>query len=189
VYVLSWNRGPHRGRPEPHTGRSEPIPGARSAHVEVLDQTWRPGPYIYRGLAPSHGGSDTWRHWTRPCGGVRCCCWPRVVARGWGESWPGPTYSSFTTQLKIAACVLRLYTVVRGTLVSRYRHTLCPLMYGGDRNKYHRCTWTKGTREQTRSSPRPTPSLPRGQSIKASTRTNVPLNMARVPTLDQPLLH
>jgi hypothetical protein len=64
---------------------------------------------------------DTWRHRTRPCGGVRCCCWPRVFARGWGESWPGPTYSSFTTRLKIAAWVLRLYTVVRGTLVSGYR--------------------------------------------------------------------
>jgi hypothetical protein len=25
---------------------------------------------------------DTWRPRTRPCGGVRCCCWPRVVARG-----------------------------------------------------------------------------------------------------------
>jgi hypothetical protein len=64
---------------------------------------------------------DTWRPRTRPCGGVRRCCWPRVVARGWGESWPGPTYNSFTTRLEIAAWVLRLYTVVRGTLVSGYR--------------------------------------------------------------------
>jgi hypothetical protein len=64
---------------------------------------------------------DTWWQRTCPCGGVRCCCWPRVVARGWGESWPSPTYSSFTTRLKIAAWVLRLYTVVRGTLVSGYR--------------------------------------------------------------------
>jgi hypothetical protein len=31
--------GPHFGRPRPHTG-------VRFAHVEVLDQTWRPGPYI-----------------------------------------------------------------------------------------------------------------------------------------------
>jgi hypothetical protein len=45
----------------------------------------------------------------------------RVVARGWGESWPGPTYSSFTTRLKIATWVLRLHTAVRGTLVSGYR--------------------------------------------------------------------
>jgi hypothetical protein len=59
---------------------------------------------------------------TRPCGGVKRYCWPRVVTRGWGESWPGPTYSSFTTRLKIVAWVLRLYTVVRGTLVSGYRH-------------------------------------------------------------------
>jgi hypothetical protein len=34
-----------------------------------------------------------------------------------GESWPGPTYNTFT----IAAWVLRLHTVVRGTLVSGYR--------------------------------------------------------------------
>jgi hypothetical protein len=40
-----------------------------------------------------------------------------------GESRPGPMHSSFTTRLKIAAWVLRLHTVVRGTLVSRYRHT------------------------------------------------------------------
>jgi hypothetical protein len=64
---------------------------------------------------------DTWRPRSRPRGGVRCCCWPRVVARGWGESWPGPTYSSFTTQLKIVAWVLHLHTVVRGTLVLGYR--------------------------------------------------------------------
>jgi hypothetical protein len=68
---------------------------------------------------------DTWRPRTRPCGGVRRCCWPRVVARGWGESWPGPTCSSFTTRIKIATWVLRLYTVVKGTLVSGYRHTYC----------------------------------------------------------------
>jgi hypothetical protein len=65
--------------------------------------------------------SDTWRHRTRPCGGVRCCCWPRVVTRGWGESWPGPTYRSFTTGLKIAAWVLCFYIAVRGTLVLGYR--------------------------------------------------------------------
>jgi hypothetical protein len=38
-----------------------------------------------------------------------------------GESWPSPTYSSFTTRLKIVAWVLRLHTIVRGTLVSGYR--------------------------------------------------------------------
>jgi hypothetical protein len=119
--------GPHYGRPGPHTRGS-------GSH------TWRSwtklgGPNrIYRGPAPSHGGPDslvmpqsmslsldTWRHRTRPCGGVRCCCWPRVVVRGLGESWPGPTYNSFTTRLKIAAWVLCFYTAVRGTLVSGYR--------------------------------------------------------------------
>jgi hypothetical protein len=37
-----------------------------------------------------------------------------------GEPHPDPTYSSFTTRLKIATWVLRLHTVVRGTLVSGY---------------------------------------------------------------------
>jgi hypothetical protein len=126
--------GPHCGWPGPHTGGVWiPFQGSGS-------HTWRSwtklgGPdRIYRGSTPSHGGLDslvmpqsmllsldTWRHRTRPCGGVRCYCWPRVVARGWGESWPGPTYSSFTTRLKIATWVLCLYIVVRGTLVLGYR--------------------------------------------------------------------
>jgi hypothetical protein len=37
---------PTVGGPDPHTGRSGSISGVRFAHVEVLDQTWRPGPYI-----------------------------------------------------------------------------------------------------------------------------------------------
>jgi hypothetical protein len=89
---------------------------------------------IYRGLALSHGGPDsllipwstssslaTWCPRSHPRGGVECCCWPRVVTRSWGESRPGPTHSSFTTRPKIAAWVLRLHTVVRGTLVLGYR--------------------------------------------------------------------
>jgi hypothetical protein len=62
----------------------------------VPSQTWRPGLYgSNTGPALSHGGLDsllmpwsislsldTWRPQTRPCGGVRRCCWPRVVARG-----------------------------------------------------------------------------------------------------------
>jgi hypothetical protein len=114
--------GPHCGRLGPYTGRFGSIPGVRFAHVEVLDQTWRPGPYIQGSDTFPWGPDslvmpqnmplslDTWRYRTRPCSGVRCCCWPRVVARVWGESWPGPTYSSFTTRLKIAAWVLRLYS-------------------------------------------------------------------------------
>jgi hypothetical protein len=128
--------GPHCGRPRPHTGGPDPILGVRFAHVEVPGQTWRPGPYIQGfGTFPWVPNSlvipqsmslslDTWRHQTHPCGVVRCCCWPRVVARGCGESWPGPTYGSFTTRLKIAALVLRLYTVVRGTLVLGYRQSV-----------------------------------------------------------------
>jgi hypothetical protein len=101
--------------------------------VEVPDQLGGPD-CISRGPTLSHGGSDslltpcsislylaTWRSRSRPHGGVRRCCWPRVVARGWGESGSGLTYNSFTTRLKIAAWVLRLHTLVRGTLVSGYR--------------------------------------------------------------------
>jgi hypothetical protein len=109
--------------------------------------TWRSwtnlgGPdCISRGLTLSHGGSDsllrpwgislsldTWWLRTRPCGGVMCCCGPRVVARGWGESWLGPTYNTFTTRLRDSRVVLRLYTVARGTLVSGYRQYPTPSM-------------------------------------------------------------
>jgi hypothetical protein len=38
--------GPLYGRPGAHTGGPDPIPAVRFAHVEVLDQTWRPIPYI-----------------------------------------------------------------------------------------------------------------------------------------------
>jgi hypothetical protein len=128
--------GPYCGRSGPHTGGGpNPILGVRSVHVGVLDQLGGPD-CISRGPTLSHGGPDsllmpwsislsldTWRPRSRPRGGVRCCCWPRVVARGWGELWPGPTYNSFTTRLKIAAWVLRLHTAVRGTLVSGYRQT------------------------------------------------------------------
>jgi hypothetical protein len=114
-------------------GGLDPILGVRSVHVGVLDQTWRSGQYI-QGSGTSYEGLDSllmswstslsldmWWLQTRPCGGVRRCCWPRIVVRGSGEPWPGPTYISFTMRLKIAAWVLRLYTVVRGTLVSGYR--------------------------------------------------------------------
>jgi hypothetical protein len=131
--------GPYCGRSGPHTGWGpDPILGVRSVHVGVMDQLGGLD-CLSRGPALSHGGPDsllmpwsislsldTWRPRSRPHGGVRCCSWPRVVARGWGESWPGPTYSSFTTRLKIVAQVLRLHTVVRGTLVLGYRHEATP---------------------------------------------------------------
>jgi hypothetical protein len=135
AWALSKVLGPHCGRSGPHTGGGgpDPILGVRSVHVGVLDQLGGPD-CISRGPALSHGGLGslltpwsislslaTWRPRSRPRGGVRRCCWPRVVARGWGESWSSPTYNSFTTRLKIAAWVLRLHIVVRGTLVSGYR--------------------------------------------------------------------
>jgi hypothetical protein len=42
--------GPHCGRPGPHMGGPDPDPilGVWFAHVEVLGQTWRLGPYIQR---------------------------------------------------------------------------------------------------------------------------------------------
>jgi hypothetical protein len=43
--------GPHCGWLGPHTGGPNSILGVRFAYVEVLGQTWRPGPYIE--------GSDT----------------------------------------------------------------------------------------------------------------------------------
>jgi hypothetical protein len=122
------------GGPDPIRGGggSDTNLGVRSVHVGVLNQLGGPD-CISRGPTLSHGGLDsllmpwsislsldTWRPRSCPLGGVRCCCWPRVVTRGWGELWPGPTYS-FTTRLKIVAWVLRLHTVVWGTLVSGYR--------------------------------------------------------------------
>jgi hypothetical protein len=138
-YALSWNPGtPLWAARAPYGGSGSHSRGpVRTCGGPGPSQTWRPGPYIQgsgTGPALSYGDPDsplmlwsislsldTWRHQTRPCGGVRRYCWSRVVARGWGESWSGPTYNSFTTRLKIAAWVLRLYTVVRGTLVSGYR--------------------------------------------------------------------
>jgi hypothetical protein len=127
--------GPHCGWPGPHIG------GFGSHYRGPVHTRGGPGPNleartVYTGVQhlPMGGPAslvmpqsmslylDMWRHQTCPCGGVRCCCWPRVVTRGWGESWPCPTYNSFTTRLKIAVWVLRFYTAVRGTLVLGYRH-------------------------------------------------------------------
>jgi hypothetical protein len=104
---------PHCGWPGPHTG------GVRLPFQGFGLHTWRSwtnlgGPdCISRGPALSHGGPgslliswsisfslDTWRLRTRPCGGVRRYCGPRVVARGRGESWLGRTHSTFTTRLR-----------------------------------------------------------------------------------------
>jgi hypothetical protein len=103
---------PMVGGPNPIRGGPEPIPGVWLAHVEVLDQLWRPRLYIQgSGTLPWGPGSlliswsispslDTWRLRTRPCGGVRRCYGPIVVTRGRGESWLGPTHNIFPTRLR-----------------------------------------------------------------------------------------
>jgi hypothetical protein len=106
-YVLSWNPG------TPLWAARTPYGGSGS-HSSGSVRTRGGLDRIYRGLALSHGGPDsllmprsislfldTWRPRTRPCGRVRRCCWPRILARGWGESWPGPTYNSFATRLRV----------------------------------------------------------------------------------------
>jgi hypothetical protein len=132
VFSVPESQDPAVSGPDPTQRGLDPILGVRFAHVGSW--TLPGGPVcIYRGPALSHGGSDsllipwsissslaTWRPRNHPCGGVGCCCWPRVVARGWGEPWSGPTHSSFSTRLKIAAWVLFLHTVVRGTPVLGY---------------------------------------------------------------------
>jgi hypothetical protein len=113
VYVLSWDLGTLLW-----VART-PYEGVRISFQGSELHTWRSwtdlgGPdCISRGPALSHGGPDlllmpwsispsldTWCLWTHPCGRVRHCCGPRVAARGWGESWPGPTHSTFTTRLR-----------------------------------------------------------------------------------------
>jgi hypothetical protein len=101
VFSVPESRDRAVSGPDPTQRGLEPILGVQFVPVEVLDFTRRPGLYI-QGPALSHGGPDsllipwsissslaTWRTWSRPRGGVGCCCWPRVVARGWGEPWSG----------------------------------------------------------------------------------------------------
>jgi hypothetical protein len=110
--LLSWNpRTPLWAVRTPYGGGGpDPILGVRSIHVGVLDQTWRSGLYIQ--------GSGSFPWWSGLTVGaleyitfsghvvapdppmVRHYCEPRVVARGWGESWLGPTYNTFTTRLR-----------------------------------------------------------------------------------------
>jgi hypothetical protein len=94
--------------PDPTQRGPDPILGVRFAPVEVSDPTRRPGLYI-QGSGTSAWGSgpagdaqsvQLSRHAAvpdLPRWGGRCCCWPRVIARCLGGSWPGPTYSLFTT--------------------------------------------------------------------------------------------
>jgi hypothetical protein len=102
------------GGPDPISGGGVRIPFQGSSLHTWRSWTNLGGPdCISRGPALSHGGPDlllmpwstspsldTWQLRTRPCGGVGRCYGPRVVARDWGESWPSPTHSTFTTRLR-----------------------------------------------------------------------------------------
>jgi hypothetical protein len=80
----SWD--PSVGALDPLRGSPDPIPGVRSVHVGVLNQTWRSGLYIQGSSTFPWGPDlllmswsislslDTWRPRTRLCGGVRRCC-------------------------------------------------------------------------------------------------------------------
>jgi hypothetical protein len=80
--------------------------------VEVLDQPWRSGLYIQgSGTLPWGSGFTVdileyiifSRHVAAPDLPMwwgQALLWTRVVARGRGESWLGPTHSTFTTQLR-----------------------------------------------------------------------------------------
>jgi hypothetical protein len=113
------------GGPDPLRGGPDPILGVRSVHVGVLDRLGGPdcisrGPTLFhRGpdsLFSGHVAAQEPRTWWSQALLLAQSSRPRL-----GRAMSGPTQSSFTTRLKIAAWVLRLHTVVRGTLVSGYR--------------------------------------------------------------------
>jgi hypothetical protein len=132
VFSVPESRDPVVSGPDPTYRGLDPILGVRFALAEVLALIRRPGLYI-QGSDTFPWGPDSllipwsistslamWRPWSRPRGGVECCCWPRVVTRSWGESRPSPTHNSFTTRPKIVAWVLRIHTLVGGTLILGY---------------------------------------------------------------------
>jgi hypothetical protein len=109
---------PTVGGPDPIRGGPDPILGVRSVHVGVLDQTWRSGLTVdileYITFSGHVAAPDPPIWWGQ------ALLLAQSSRSRLGRVWPGPTYSSFTTRLKIATWVLRLHTVVRGTLVSGY---------------------------------------------------------------------
>ena len=108
VFSVPESRDPAVSGPDPTQRGPERILVVRFAPVEVLDLTRRPGLYTQLSGTFSWGPDSLliswsissslamWRPRNRPRGGVRCCRWPRVVARAWGEPWSGPTHNSFT---------------------------------------------------------------------------------------------
>jgi hypothetical protein len=127
---------------DPKQRGPDPIPGVRFAPVEVLDLTRRPSLYIQgSGTFPWGSGLtvDTLEYiiFSGHVAASELSTWRgRVLLLAQsshsklGESRPGPTHNSFTTRPKIAAWVLRLHTVVRGTLVlgNRQSHTVLSLL-------------------------------------------------------------
>jgi hypothetical protein len=97
-----WGAGVYADRSGTHQ--------TRSGHVSALDPRLvqgRPSMFCPETLRPNCGwpgphtgrsvlslSLDTW------LGGVKRCCGPRVVARGRGESWLGPTHSTFIMRLR-----------------------------------------------------------------------------------------
>ena len=109
-FVLE-SRDPAVSGSDPTQRGPEPILG-RFAPVEVLDLTRRSGLYIQ--------GSSTFPWGSGPTvDTLEYIVFSGHVAAPEPSMWWG--WVLFTTRLAIAAWVLRLHTVVRGTLVSGYR--------------------------------------------------------------------
>jgi hypothetical protein len=115
VFSVPESRDPAVSGPDPSQRGPEPILGVWFAPVEVLDLTRRSGLYIQ--------GSDTF-----PWGsGLTVDTLEYIIFSGHVAVPEPPMWWGrvlFTTRLEIAAWVLRLHTVVRGTLVSGYRQKL-----------------------------------------------------------------
>jgi hypothetical protein len=110
VYSVLGPWDPIVGGPDPIRRGPDPIPGVRLAHMEVLDQPWRSGLYI-KGSCTLPWGSELTVEalgYITFSGHVAApdppMWWgqalPKVVTRSWGESWLGPTHSTFTTRLR-----------------------------------------------------------------------------------------
>jgi hypothetical protein len=113
VFFVPESRDLVVGGPDPTQGGPRPVPRIRSTPVEVLDLTWRSGPYV-------HGsGTFPWgsRHTVDT---LEYIIFSSHVATREPSTWWGRVL--FTMRLEIAACAPCLHTVVRGTPVSGYRH-------------------------------------------------------------------
>jgi hypothetical protein len=112
VLFVPESRDPTKIGPDPTQRGPGPVPVVRSVPAEVLDPAPRSGPYIQ--------GSDTF-----PWGsGHTVDTLEDIVFSGHVASLEPSTWWGrvlFSTRLEIAARVLCLHTVVRGTPISGYR--------------------------------------------------------------------